>query len=85
MVNGGNIFVHRLHHDSPSTLGGEKEHQCTVCETSFSQSQREKQLKTHLLRIHTGEKPYECSQCGKCFSHSSAAALTSRMRLHNLY
>jgi hypothetical protein len=40
----GNIFVHRLlyrsrsrvDHDSPSTLGGEKEHQCTVCETSFS-------------------------------------------------
>ena len=48
-----------------------QQHECDVCEKSFSRSEFAKHM-----RIHTNEKPYECDVCEKRFRHSGTFANT---------
>ena len=52
------------------------QHECDVCEKSFSRSGS---LKRHML-IHTNERPYECDVCEKAFRESGH--LKTHMRIH---
>ena len=55
---------------------GDKPHQCSICEMSFTVSS---DLTRH-VNIHTGEKTHRCGICEKSFS--DFISLTSYMKTH---